>query len=82
VGAINPAITLTDRVHEGMQAESRLTGKSPEELFAAGEARIPLGRYAKPEEIANVALFLASSKASYVTGVAMTMDGALTPIVI
>jgi NAD(P)-dependent dehydrogenase (short-subunit alcohol dehydrogenase family) len=82
VNAINPAITLTDRVNEGMQAESRMTGKSPEELFAAGEARIPVGRYAQPEEIANVALFLASGKASYVTGVAMTMDGALTPIVI
>jgi NAD(P)-dependent dehydrogenase (short-subunit alcohol dehydrogenase family) len=82
VNAINPAVTLTDRVHEGISAESRMTGKSPAELFAAGEARIPLGRYARPEEIANVALFLASDKASYVTGVAMTMDGALTPIVI
>jgi NAD(P)-dependent dehydrogenase (short-subunit alcohol dehydrogenase family) len=82
VNVINPSTTLTDRVNEGLKAESRMTGKSPEELFAAGEARIPLGRFARPEEVANVALFLASDKASYVTGVAMTMDGALTPIVI
>jgi NAD(P)-dependent dehydrogenase (short-subunit alcohol dehydrogenase family) len=82
VNVINPATTLTERVQEGLKAESRMTGKSPEELFRQGEARIPLGRFAKPEEIANVALFLASDKASYVTGACLTMDGALTPIVI
>ncbi len=82
VNAINPATTLTERVQEGLKAESRMTGKTTEELFRAGEARIPLGRFAKPEEIANVALFLASDKASYVTGTCLTMDGALNPIVV
>jgi NAD(P)-dependent dehydrogenase (short-subunit alcohol dehydrogenase family) len=44
--------------------------------------RIPLGRMATPDEIANVVTFLSSSKASYVTGVVIGMDGALNPIVV
>ena len=44
--------------------------------------RIPMGRLAKPEEIANAVLFLASAKASYITGVTISMDGAVAPIVV
>jgi NAD(P)-dependent dehydrogenase (short-subunit alcohol dehydrogenase family) len=82
VNAIHPGATYTDRVQMSLDAESRLTGKSPKELLAQNEKRIPLGRYAKPEEIADAALFLASARASYVTGASLTMDGALTPLVV
>ena len=37
---------------------------------------------AMPEEIAHAVVFLASSKASYITGICMSMDGALNPIVV
>jgi NAD(P)-dependent dehydrogenase (short-subunit alcohol dehydrogenase family) len=82
VNAVNPGLTLTDRLNEGLAAEARLKGISPGEVMMQSVAKIPLGRMAQPEEIANAVLFLASSKASYVTGICMSMDGALNPIVV
>jgi NAD(P)-dependent dehydrogenase (short-subunit alcohol dehydrogenase family) len=82
VNAVNPGLTLTDRLHEGMAADARLKGIDPQEAMAQAVAKIPLGRMAEPEEIANAVLFLASSQASYVTGICMSMDGALNPIVV
>ncbi len=81
VNAINPGLTLTGRVEEGIAAESRRSGVPPAELLAKGALRIPLGRYAKPEEIANAALFLASNQASYVTGALLPMDGGSNPVI-
>lgn len=82
VNAINPGATYTDRVKNALSTESRATGKSEAEILKANEARIPLGRYAYPEEIARTALFLASDCASYVTGALVAMDGALHPMVV
>ena len=44
-------------------------------------ARIPLGRLAEPEEVAALALFLASERASYVTGAIIPMDGGASPVI-
>ncbi len=82
VNAINPGLTMTDRVQEGHAVEAAVQNISMEELLKRSEARIPLGRVARPEEIASVAVFLASSRASYVTGAVLTMDGGLNPIVV
>jgi NAD(P)-dependent dehydrogenase (short-subunit alcohol dehydrogenase family) len=82
VVGLNPGLTDTDRVAEGLQSESKLAGIDVAEARKRAVARIPLGRMARPEEIADVAIFLASSKASYVTGVTISMDGAVAPTVI
>lgn len=81
VNAINPGITRTGRVQEGLTAASRATGRPAEELLAEQLAEIPMGRMAEPEEVANVAVFLASSLASYVTGAVIPMDGGKTGVI-
>ncbi|MGH6894451.1 MAG: SDR family oxidoreductase [Dongiaceae bacterium] len=50
-------------------------------MLEDGQSRVPLGRYADPEDIARVALFLASDLAAYVTGAIIPMDGGLNPII-
>ena len=80
VNGINPGGTLTGRVQEGLAAEARMTGRTPDELLAAQQARIPLRRLGTPEEVAEVALFLASDRASYVTGAIVPMDGGSNPV--
>jgi NAD(P)-dependent dehydrogenase (short-subunit alcohol dehydrogenase family) len=75
INAINPGGTLTGRVQQGLEAEAKMTGLATDEILARQQARIPLRRLGTPEEIAQVALFLASSQASYVTGAIVPMDG-------
>jgi len=75
VNAINPGLTMTDRVDEGIEAAARASGRDKQELLAEAVARIPMGRMATPEEVAQVALFLASDRASYVSGAIIPMDG-------
>lgn len=81
VVAVNPGITETERMKEGLEADASLAGTDVEEARRRGLVRIPLGRFAKPEEVANVVVFLASGASSYVTGVSISMDGATNPIV-
>ena len=81
VNAINPGLTITSRVNEGMKAASRATGRPIDELLAEETARIPMKRLAEPREIAEVAHFLASDRASYVNGVVIPMDGCTTSVI-
>ncbi|HVN35237.1 MAG TPA: SDR family oxidoreductase [Casimicrobiaceae bacterium] len=81
INAINPGTTLTGRVQEGLSVEAKMTGLSEDELMKRTQARIPLGRIGTPEEVARVALFLASDAASYVTGAIVPMDGGANPII-
>jgi NAD(P)-dependent dehydrogenase (short-subunit alcohol dehydrogenase family) len=75
VNAINPGLTRTSRVEEGLEAAARASGRGRDELLAEDVRRIPMGRLAEPEEVARVALFLASGQASYVSGAIIPMDG-------
>ncbi|GJD59878.1 SDR family oxidoreductase [Methylobacterium frigidaeris] len=67
---------------EGMQAEAAVQGIAVDEAQARAEAGIPLGCMAEPEEIAAAVVFPASAKASYVTGVTLTMDGAKVAVAV
>jgi NAD(P)-dependent dehydrogenase (short-subunit alcohol dehydrogenase family) len=80
--AINPGLTRTTRVSEGMQAEATRHGISEAEALQRSIDRIPLGRLAEPEEIAAMVVFAASARASYLTGAIITMDGATSPVVV
>lgn len=82
VNAVNPGLTHTDRLKASMKAEATRDGITPEEALRRAEERAPLRRLARPEEIANVVAFLASDKASYVTGAIVALDGAATPTVV
>jgi meso-butanediol dehydrogenase/(S,S)-butanediol dehydrogenase/diacetyl reductase len=65
-------------VETGISASRWDPGKTDKERLAAQAVRvshIPMGRVASPEEIASVALFLASDEASYITGVVLPIDG-------
>lgn len=81
VNAINPAATITDRIREALELEAKAKNQTVEEVLAQGQARVPLGRYADPRDVANVTLFLASEQAAYVTGVVIPMDGGAHPII-
>jgi NAD(P)-dependent dehydrogenase (short-subunit alcohol dehydrogenase family) len=78
---LNPGLTETDRVAEGLAADSRLSGVSVEAARARAVQKIPMGRMARAEEVADVVVFLACARASYVTGVNITMDGGTVPVV-
>lgn len=82
MNAVNPGATHTERLQAGMIATARMHNISEQEALAQATSKVPLGRLAQPEEVANVVLFLASERASYVTGVVLTMDGAATPMVV
>ena len=58
-----------------------MTGLAAAEILKRQQARIPLQRLGTPEEIAQVALFLASAQASYVTGAIIPMDGGAAAVI-
>ncbi len=81
VNVVNPAQTRTERLDEGLLAEARLQGITPQQALDRINQRHPMGRIAEPREIADAVCFLASARASYVNGAVLSMDGGLTPLV-
>ncbi|MFN0027497.1 MAG: SDR family NAD(P)-dependent oxidoreductase [Acidimicrobiales bacterium] len=77
--AINTGILLTNQWHRLHQEQ--LPDRSFEEYIATRARAVPLGRMGDPTEFANLACFLASDKASYITGTAINVDGGMSPVV-
>ncbi len=77
VNMILPGRIDTDRVRELDAGKAEKTAKTIEAVQEASRAEIPVGRYGTPEEFADVAVFLASARASYVTGSAIRVDGGM-----
>ncbi|OUL25091.1 3-oxoacyl-ACP reductase [Nostoc sp. RF31YmG] len=75
VNSILPGWTYTERVEELINARIAKSGTTKEAEIAAINANIPAGRMGKPEEFANVAVFLCSPAASFVNGVMLQVDG-------
>jgi NAD(P)-dependent dehydrogenase (short-subunit alcohol dehydrogenase family) len=78
VNVINPGPTETERTAAALRVKAQATGRSIEELHAEMVAAIPLGRLAQPDDIAAMALFLASARASSVSGATIAIDGGAT----
>jgi 3-oxoacyl-[acyl-carrier protein] reductase len=75
VNLVLPGRIETDRVGELDAINAKAQGKTPEDVAAAARATIPAGRYGRVEEFAEVVCFLASERASYVTGSMIRVDG-------
>ncbi len=75
INNVAPGYTLTDRVKFILEQRAKDTGKTIEEVKSELAKDIPLGRLAEPEELANLVVFLASERASYITGATIPVDG-------
>ena len=75
VNNLLPGYTRTDRVQELARAAGAKTGGSNTDVVSKWEKEIPMGRLGEPREFAALAAFLASERASYITGSSIAVDG-------
>jgi len=75
VNTICPGYTRTDRLEELAESRVKAAGITKDQYYEMLGKNVPLGRVAEPEEFAAVAAFLCSERASYVSGIALAVDG-------
>jgi 3-oxoacyl-[acyl-carrier protein] reductase len=75
VNNVGPGFTATDRLKELAKARSAAQGKSEEEIFAAWANDSAVKRVGEPREVADAIVWLASERASYITGQTILVDG-------
>ena len=80
VNAICPGLTDTERVYgiaSGLKPDDVTTEAYRDTLIEEATSRTPMGRVAKPEDIAQAAAFLASSQSDFMTGLAINVSGGM-----
>jgi 3-oxoacyl-[acyl-carrier protein] reductase len=77
VNNVGPGFTATDRLKELAKARSAASGKNEQEIFDGWAADAPLKRLGEPREVADTIVWLASDRASYVTGQTLLADGGM-----
>jgi 3-oxoacyl-[acyl-carrier protein] reductase len=75
VNAVCPGYTKTERIEELASMFAEQGRGTIQDFYQNIEADVPMKRMGTPEEFANVVVFLASERASYVTGIALQIDG-------
>jgi 3-oxoacyl-[acyl-carrier protein] reductase len=77
VNNVAPGFTATDRLKELAKARADSTGQSEREILDAWAADAPLQRLGEPREVADTIVWLASERASYITGQTILVDGGM-----
>lgn len=75
INNVGPGYTATDRMKELTQKNAQQTGRTAAECEAEIAKDVPLRRMARPEEVADAIVWLASERASYITGQTILVDG-------
>ena len=75
VNNVAPGYTLTERQNELAEVRAKAAGESKQEIIDSWALQTPMRRMASAEEIAAAVAFLASERASYITGVTLQVDG-------
>ncbi|HEV8437631.1 MAG TPA: SDR family oxidoreductase [Methylomirabilota bacterium] len=78
VTAVSPGPVKTERWDQLARQQAEAAGKDVESHVKEQNARMPLGRIAMPEEVADLVCFLASERATFLTGITITVDGGST----
>jgi 3-oxoacyl-[acyl-carrier protein] reductase len=78
VNNVLPGFTDTARLHQIIKIKAEKEGTSLSEMESIMKNYVPARRFARPEETANAITFLASSKAAYINGINLPVDGGRT----